>query len=332
MSRTPLVSVVLPARNCGRRLREAVDSVLGQTFPDLELILVDDHSTDGSVAALGMRDARLRIVANPGAGLVDALNAGAARARGDYLARMDGDDLCLPHRLERQLQLLQRHPEVGVAGTRVEVIADGPVGEGWRRYAEWVNALVEPEEIERAIFIESPLPHPTVMMRRGVWQLLGGYRDRGWPEDYDLWLRAYRAGVRLGKVPEPLLRWRDSPTRLSRTDPRYSKRSFMRARAHFLVRTVLAERPALIWGAGETGTLLARCLDDEGVRVRGFIDVDPRKIGRRRSGRPVRGPEAALAAGEIVLVAVAAWGAREEIRAYLAGEGRREGRDFLIVS
>ncbi|MGK7345751.1 MAG: glycosyltransferase [Candidatus Nitrospinota bacterium M3_3B_026] len=332
MARDPVVSVALPARNCGPLLKEAVESVLGQTFLDLELLVVDDHSTDGSIESLPGDDPRLLVLKNPGAGLVDALNFAAGAARGAYIARMDGDDISRPERIARQVRFMENREDVGICGTLVEKFSAGGVGEGYRLYEKWVNSLVTPESIRRAIFIESPMPHPSVMIRRAAFEALGGYRDMGWPEDYDLWLRAFEAGVVMAKVPETLLEWRDSPGRFSRTDPRYSREGFMKARAHFLKRTVLKDAPAVIWGAGGTGALLARHLKREGARVSCFIDINPRKIGGVKAGRPVRSPEAAKRVIGPILAAVAARGAREEIRAFLAGFGKREGVDFFMTA
>ncbi|VAX16244.1 hypothetical protein MNBD_NITROSPINAE02-321 [hydrothermal vent metagenome] len=326
------VSILLPAKNCGARLADAVASVLRQTFLNLELVIVDDHTTDGSIRDIRLNDKRLKVIANEGEGLVDALNTAAKHATGDYFARMDGDDICFRTRIEKQVEYLGANEHIGIVATLVEIFSDSCVMEGYRIYEKWVNSLVDPAGIEREIFIESPLPHPSVMFRRDAFEKLGGYRDMGWAEDFDMWLRAYEAGVGMGKVDEVLLKWRDDENRTSKTDPRYSKDSFMRARAHFLARTVLKNRNAIIWGAGNTGKLLCRYLDTNCKSVVGFIDINPRKIGESKAGRPVYGPgHAAKALDEIIIVSVAARGARSEIREHLNGSGKKEGKDYVCV-
>jgi len=332
MMPNPRVSVILPAKNCGASLKEAVASVLSQTFDDFELIVVDDGTGDGSIDPVRNIDPRLRVIENTGAGLVDALNTGAIAARGKYLARMDGDDFCAPERFEKQVALLERDAEVGITATQVEVFGDEAGGEGYRLYERWVNSLVTSEDIRREMFVESPLPHPSVMMRADVFRALGGYRDMGWPEDYDLWLRAYEAGVTMEKVPEMLLRWRDTAARHSKTDTRYSKENFMRCRAHFLARAIVRDKDAVIWGAGKTGALLSKLLLAEGARIYGFIDINPRKIGKEKRGRPVFSPEqVAEMNGRPLLVAVAARAARGQIRGYLNERGKVEGADYYCV-
>lgn len=326
----PLVSVLLPVRNGGDDLLAAVESLARQDYPHLEILLVDDHSHDGAPQRAAALDPRVRLVSSPGRGIVAALNAGAAAARGEVLARMDADDIAHPRRIGTQVALLAARPELGIVGAQVE--AAGGAG-GWRRYVDWINGLTEPDHIAREIFVESPIPHPTAVMRRDVFRRLGGYRDTPWPEDYDLWLRAWAAGVAMAKPEGVLLTWRDHPGRLSRASDRYGARAFHRARAHFLARTLLARRPAVVWGAGPTGRDLADALMDEGVEVCAFIDIHPRRVGGTKRGRPVRGPELALrAAPALIVVAVGAPGAREEIRAWCAAHGLAEGTDFIFAA
>jgi hypothetical protein len=162
---------------------------------------------------------------------------------------------------------------------------------------------------------------------------LGGYREVGWPEDYDLWLRAAAAGLRFAKVPEVLLGWRDHPTRQTRTHPRYAAAAHLRCKAHFLARGPLAGRSAVLWG-GAVASKLAALLDGEGSSVVAFVDIDPRKIGGTRRGRPVLAPEAALALYKdaVVVAAVGRRGARELIRAEATRLGRIEGADFLCAA
>lgn len=329
----PLVSVVLPVRNGGALLAAAVASILGQTLRALELLVVDDGSTDGAVAALPA-DPRLRVLANPGRGLVSALNHGMQAARGAFLARMDADDESLPTRLERQLALLDAEPAVGICAAQVEIVtADGPPAAGNRAYQDWLNALTRPADIRRELFVESPLPHPSVVLRRAAWERLGAYRDGPWPEDYELWLRAAAAGIGMAKPDGILLRWRDHPGRLTRTDPRCTRRRLLELKADALARDVLRGRPVLLWGATDTGAVLHDRLLAHGVAVRAFVDLDPRKIGGRKRGRPVLPVAAARAhADAFILATVSQRSVKPAIRADLAALGRVEGEDWLFAT
>jgi hypothetical protein len=216
----------------------------------------------------------------------------------------------------------------------VRVVAEGGVGEGYRVYERWLNGLVTHDDIMRERFVESPLAHPSVMFRRPAILALGGYRDRGWPEDYDLWLRAAERGLRFAKVDRVLLAWRDAGKRLSRTDPRYARDAFLRCKAHHLARGPLAGRgEVVIWGAGPTGRRLSRLLADESVTTTGFVDISPRLVGRTRRGAPVKAPaDLGAPAGRLLVVAVAARGARELIRHELRERGWNEGVDAFFAA
>lgn len=332
----PKVSVVMPVHDGGACLSESVASILAQDYPNFELVIVDDGSTDGAVASLpaGMRnDPRVRLLSTPHRGVVAAMRKGVQAAEGSFVARMDADDVAMPDRLSRQIALLGARPDIGIAGGEVSLFRDGGLGDGFRYYEAWLNALREPSEIAREMFVECPVPNPTVMFRREVYEFLGGYRDTEWPEDYDLFLRAHAAGIRMAKPKGVVLRWRDHPRRLTRSDDRYHHRRFMSASGHYLARGPLSGRLAVIWGAGRCGGRYHDILVANGVNVEGFIDIDPRRVGGRKRKLPVW-PVSGLSrlGDELVVGAVRTRGARERIRAHLAKTGRLEGRDFLFVA
>jgi hypothetical protein len=249
---------------------------------------------------------------------------------------MDADDIALPARLETQLQYLEQHPDIDLCGTCVEIFVDDgsrPAG-GNRRYQRWLNACRSPQEIRRALYIESPIPNPTVLFRRQALARLGGYGNPDWPEDYDLLLRAEMSGMRMGKTNEILLRWRDHDKRLTRRDPRYARERFQAAKAHFLARGRLRGLDSVvIWGAGPGGRLMHDLLRAENVAVSGFLDVHPRRVGGEKRGLPVWPLDrVSRLQDRFILVAVGTPGARPRIRAFLQEHGREEGRGFLFVA
>ncbi|HEY5243052.1 MAG TPA: glycosyltransferase [Polyangiaceae bacterium] len=329
-----VVSVVMPFRDAGATVEEAAVSILSQQGVSLELVAVDDGSRDDGAArvrALGARDARVVCVEGEGRGIARALARGLAAARGDVVARMDADDVALPGRLARQVEALAGDARLGAVGTRVETL--GACGEGMRRYVAWQNALVGPEDHARELFVESPLCHPSVALRREALESVGGWRDTAWPEDYDLWLRLDAAGWRLAKVPEVLLRWRQRAESVTVTDVRCSQERFREAKAFYLApRLARAGRPVAVWGAGPTGKRLARALEVHGVHARLFVDIDPRKIGHTARGVPIVAPEALTRGEDTLVVAVGVRGARELVRAHLVERGFVEGADFVCAA
>lgn len=330
---SPVVSVVLPVRNGGEFLNEAVGSILSQTFENLELLLIDDHSTDNAISALDKNDRRFKVFTCNGQGVVDAFNTGLQLARGEFVARMDADDISLPGRIQRQLEYMENHPAVDICGCCVDIFSDAGIKGGLARYQGWLNSVREPLQVHQQIFIESPLPNPSLLFRKAVLLQLGGYRNTGWPEDYDLLLRADAAGMRMGKPDHVLLRWREHETRLTHTDALYGREKFMRAKSHFLVKHRLQGRPVIIWGAGPTGRLMFDLLTAEGADIEGFLEVHPRRIGGLKRGLPVWPIDKIKALGNaMLLVAVGAAGAREEIADYLHKHNKTPGGDYLFVA
>jgi glycosyltransferase involved in cell wall biosynthesis len=205
---SPKVSVAMPVYNSEKYLAKAVESILAQTFTDFEFLIVDDGSTDASRAILeqySARDPRIKLVSRPNTGYLVALNEMLERARGQYVARMDADDVALPERFERQVQYLDDHPECVLLASRVIII--DPDGDPLQ---EMGYALTH-EEIDGAFMNAQGqvIYHPSVMYRRRVVLELGCYRPEYYlTEDLDLFLRLAEIG-RVASLAEPLLLYRE---------------------------------------------------------------------------------------------------------------------------
>lgn len=337
----PSISVLLPVYNAAPYLQQCLESLARQSRTDYEVVAIDDGSTDNSAAILlqaASRDPRLRVRQEIHRGLVETLNHGLDRCRGKYVARMDADDIAHPRRLELQIEALEAADAPDIVSSLVAHFPRQSLGEGFRIYEEWLNSLVSHEAIIRERFIESPLPHPSIMAHREDLSSVGGYRDMGWPEDYDLWLRLAANGRTFGKVPRVLYLWRQHEDRLTRTDSRYSVERFLTCKAHHLVQGPLSGSvPVVVWGAGQTGRRLSKHLKRFGAALRGFIDIDPKKTAKTLRGLPVRPPEAlpeilSSADHTVVLAAVSSRGARALIRRQLTSLDLREGHHFWCVA
>lgn len=326
----------MPVRNEQRFLPAALASLYSQTFSDWELIAVDDGSTDGTVeilAAAEQNESRVRVFRSPAKGLVPALNFGLSQCRAALVARMDGDDVCHPQRLEMQSRFMVDHPDIGLVACSFRHFPRRHLKIGMLAYEEWQNTLLTHEQISTDLFVESPLVHPSVVVRRQILDSVGGYRDMGWAEDYDLWLRLAAAGCQFARLPETLFFWRDRPERSTRTMPEYSSESFRRCKAHHLKHGWLKGKPEVtLIGAGKEGRAWRKVLSEVGVEVVRWVDLDPRKVGMILHGAPVIPEHEAESGSGPMLVTIGTRGARSLIRKWAAGRGLVEGADFICVT
>jgi len=204
----PLVSVLLASRNGSRYLEESLGSLAAQSYPSIEILCVDDGSTDPTpeiLRAFAGRHPGVRLHRTEGIGLAGALALAATHARGVYLARQDDDDRSHPERIARQVATLDAHPDTAVLGTAATVL-----DEGGNRVATY-PVTTDPASIRRTLHRATPFVHGSVMMRRDAYERAGGYRAAfRASQDFDLWLRiAPDAG--LANLPEPLYEWRSHP-------------------------------------------------------------------------------------------------------------------------
>jgi glycosyltransferase involved in cell wall biosynthesis len=206
----PTVSVLLPVHNGAAYLRTALDSALAQEGVAFEVLVVDDGSTDDSVAvAESLDDPRVVVVRKPNGGISSALNRGADEARGRYLARLDADDACLPDRFRLQARLLDSDPGLVIVGSAFDVIdADGAT----------VDHRIVPLSdlaLRASVLTQSPYCHGSVMMRRTAFEAAGRYRTEAEPgEDFDLWARLAALGS-FGALAESLYAYRQHPGQIS---------------------------------------------------------------------------------------------------------------------
>ncbi len=228
MTTSPAISVLLAVHDGAPWVSEAVSSVLTQTLRDIELIVVDDGSTDATAELLaGFRDVRLRVERQARAGLTGSLNRALALARAPLVARLDADDVAVPERLGLQRAFLDAHPDVGlVGGAAREIDPDG-------RLVREVRPPTADDAIRRTLIRRNPFVHSSVTMRRDLVGQVGGYDER-WPvaQDYDLWMRLSRV-TRLANLAEVVTIRRLVPGRVTveRDDDRLRAEARVRWRA-----------------------------------------------------------------------------------------------------
>ncbi|HRZ85594.1 MAG TPA: glycosyltransferase [Candidatus Paceibacterota bacterium] len=202
----PLVSVVMPVYNSEKYVAQAIESVLNQTFKDFEFIIIDDGSTDKSLEIIkkyAKKDKRIKVIVNnSNLKICKTLNKGIKLAKGKYIARMDSDDISLPTRFEEQVNFLEKNPDVGIVGSYIKLFEDSGKILGIRKYSQ------EDKELKERIFFYSPFAHPTVMMRKEIFDKGIYYQEVDFPsEDLNLWFRI-GSRYKFSNIPKVLLNYR----------------------------------------------------------------------------------------------------------------------------
>lgn len=200
------VSVLMPVYNVQDHVSEAVDSILNQTFKDFEFIIIDDASTDSTFEIINSyKDERIVLLKNEtNIGLAASLNKGIKIAKGEYIARMDGDDISMPKRLEKQVDYLDKHPEVGVLGTYIKLFGS----------VSTINKyFLKDIECKLQLLFGVPFAHPTVVFRKVIFTSSNLYYDESlhqYGEDYDLWFKLSKF-TNFANLPSILLKYRTYP-------------------------------------------------------------------------------------------------------------------------
>ena len=204
---TPKVSVIIPTYNTAPYLRQAIESVLGQTFRDFELIIVDDGSTDGSsdiIERYRKTDSRIVVIRNElNKGTAYSLNLGHAAAHADLIAIMGSDDICLPARLEREVAFLNTHPDIALVGSFLDLIDD---------QGRFIRRMEKPcgtDRIRKNVFFYGPHAHNTVMYHKSAYDRVGGYDEKyTYCQDVNFYFCMIYSGFHTDNIPEVLVQYR----------------------------------------------------------------------------------------------------------------------------
>ena len=330
----PRVSILMPFRNTAEFLPECLASIRAQTATDWELLAVDDGSADASrdiVCREAQKDSRIRILSNPGSGIIPALREAYRVSRGAYITRMDSDDMMPPERLEHMSARLFDAGTGHIAIGAVRYFSHRGISDGYARYEAWLNRLTRLGDNFREIYKECAIPSPCWMVFREDLDRCGAFGPDRYPEDYDLAFRFYQN--RMVCLPEEriLLHWRDYDSRTSRTSEHYAQNYFLDIKAHYFLRIDRdPERELVIWGAGYKGKFLARYLRDAGIPFRWICD-NPAKIGKRIYGLLLEPfPNLDRMNRPQSLITVANRESQAAISAWLSARGYRQGSDSFF--
>lgn len=274
-----IISIILPFKNEAAYLTECVESILNQTYPNWELLLVDDHSEDDSIRLakdFSIRDKRVRYFLNPGLGVIDAMNYGFSQSTGGLITRMDGDDIKTPDNLEQLLSIVK--PGVIAVG-QVRYFRKDGLGMGYEQYEHWVNQLTKTHNNFSEVYKECVIPSPSWLAYRNDFIKAGGFDSNLYPEDYDLCFRFYKAGLKTVGTAGVIHLWRDHAIRTTRTSSHYADNRFMDLKLHYFTQIDYdASKKLVLWGAGKKGKQVAKYWSNEGMSFIWLTD-NAKKIG-----------------------------------------------------
>lgn len=277
-----LISILLPVYNGAPFLEACIQSIINQTTDEWELIAVDDQSKDSSINILqkfAKTDQRIRVYNNPEKGLIPALQMALSLCSGQWVTRMDQDDIMPSGKLLSLRNLLQAKGPRYISTGMVKYFADGELGDGYRKYERWINKLAVNDSHYEEIYKECPLPSPCWMVARSDLLACGGFNDIHYPEDYDLCFRFRRSGYKIVAAKEVLHYWRDHLERASRKEHWYVDHTFLTFKlSRFLTDDYDSTRPLVLWGAGKKGKRIAQMLIQKNIRFEWVCD-NPQKWG-----------------------------------------------------
>ena len=278
-----LISILVPFKNTQEYIGECVISIIKQTYPNWEAIFVDDASNDKSlkiVKDFADKEHSINIFKNQGKGIISALQTAFRHCKGDYITRMDSDDIMVENRLSIMLEGLLKHGGKHLAVGQVKYFKKDGVSDGYMRYEKWINSLTANGTNYNEIYKECVIPSPCRMIDRKDFINCEGFDSIRYPEDYDLTFRFYRAGYKCIPCDQVLLHWRDYSTRTSRTHEHYAINYFLEIKVHYFLELDYDEkRPLTIWGAGNKGKTVAKLLIKQDIPFY-WICNNTKKIGK----------------------------------------------------
>lgn len=280
----PLISIILPVKNEALYLEECLDSIVSQTEKNWELLACDDHSTDSTreiLKAYANKHQNIHFYTNKGEGIIPALITAYDHAKGDFITRMDGDDIMPSQKLASLKEILNQNGKGFVATGKVKYFPEEEIADGFFTYQNWLNSLCMKQSHWDEIYKECVIPSPCWMVHKDDFDACGGFSASCYPEDYDLVFRMYQSGLKPIGSSQILHLWRDHPERTSRNSIHYQTQTFFELKLKYLFQVEnLEDKNIVIWGAGKKGKVLAAHLRKMD-RAFHWVCNNERKIGHQ---------------------------------------------------
>ncbi|MEQ8910015.1 MAG: glycosyltransferase family A protein [Vicingaceae bacterium] len=329
-----LISILMPVKNAAPFLAACLESILAQDEENWELLAIDDHSSDSSRAILenySQKEQRIKRYTNDGEGIIPALRKAYQKSKGKIIHRMDADDLMPPKKLSRLKKELIKAGEGCLVSGKVEYFAKNGLNDGYRRYADWLNQLIEQDNHWQDIYKECVIASPNWFIYRNDLDKVGAFNANRYPEDYDLVFRFYQAKLKVCSVKQLTHLWRDHEKRSSRTLEVYKNNDYLELKWHYFKRLdYQSNRPLMIWGAGPKGKKLAKVLQQDQVDFE-WVSNNPNKHGKEIYRQILASFEKIVRTNNPqILVAVGQKGAQAKIKSFLHQQGHQQGRDYFF--
>jgi len=270
----------MPFKNPGNYFIPCVDSILNQSYKNWELIAVNDHSDDGSfqlAQSCANKHTKITVIDSKGDGIIQALRCGYEYSKGDYIHRMDSDDIMPRQKLEKMMEAIS--PNSLVTGLVDYFSDDFDLGDGYKKYTTWINQSMKSGDLWKDIYKECPVPSSAWLLHRDDFESVGAFNSSLIPEDYEFSFRLYQSGIKIKIVPEVIHRWRDSTNRTSRMESQYFPENYVDLKVGYFLKIDRNKTiPLVLWGAGKKGKKIARVLLELGENFTWVTD-NPLKFG-----------------------------------------------------
>ncbi len=330
----PLISILTPFKNTEVYLSDCINSILNQTYRNWELLIVDDHSTDNSynlVNSFAKSDSRIKLYKNNGTGIISALQQAFSNSSGEFITRMDSDDIMTPNKLDVLAKNLMSNGKKYVAVGLVEYFSEHGVGPGYKSYENWLNQLTLKGDNYNEIYKECVIPSPCWLIHKEDLIACDAFNPNIYPEDYDLTFRFYKHNFKCIPCDKIIHKWRDYSTRTSRTHVHYAQNHFTSLKTHhFLDIDYDKTKTPVIWGAGTKGKLMSKIFIERDIEFHWICD-NPNKIGKDIYGKELLDfKQLATIKNPQSLVTVANKEAQKQIRTYLISLNLEPIKDYIF--
>ena len=329
-----LISILIPFKNTEAFIADCLQSILNQSYKNWELLIVDDASTDDSyniVKKFAENDERITLLKNSGTGIINALQRAFKHSKGEYITRMDSDDIMRPNKLEVLASNLLEYGKQHVAIGLVNYFSKEGIKDGYKSYEIWLNNLTKTGSNYSEIYKECVIPSPCWMIHKDNLIACDAFNSNTYPEDYDLAFRFYKHDFTCIPCDEILHDWRDYNTRTSRTHQHYAENHFIPLKLdYFLELDYNPNKTLVVWGAGNKGKTIAKLLIEKNIPFEWICD-NPNKIGRDIYGKILQ-PFSFLkqVKNSQSIITVANKSSQKEINTYLNSLNLKPKEDFIF--